>query len=121
MGAKGVPRIISALKNYSSNPIVCEKACQALKNMADTKSVWPVDNNSIKINNSSTLQKNESNISYQYLKQKAEIQKKIGEEGGIHQIIIVLRTHLIDASVCKEACGALSITTRNGKKFSFLL
>ena len=49
MGANGVRLIISALRNYSSDPIVCEKACEALKTMADTKSVLPADNNSIKI------------------------------------------------------------------------
>ena len=49
------------------------------------------------------------------MKRTAENQVKAGAAGGIEAAVKAINTHINNADVCKQGCGALYYMTLNGK------
>ena len=42
---------------------------------------------------------------------------KAGAAGGVEAVVKVINTHINNAGVCENGCGALNSMTINGKKY----
>ena len=98
-GAAGaIEAVVKAINTHIGNAGVCENGCWALRNMT-------FNNGKIKINNK-----------IKKMKRAVENQVNAGTAGGIEAVVKAINTHIGNAGVCKQGCGALwNMTFNNGK------
>ena len=88
---------MKAINTHTNNADVCCQGCGALMSMTAS--------------NGKNIDKTSKQI-----KQTSENKVKAGAAGGIEAMIKVINTHINNADVCENGCGALyNITANNGK------
>ena len=94
--AGGIEAVVKAINTHINNAGVCERGCCALLNMTDNgKNTW---------------------LNTNKMKWTAENRVKAGAAGGIEAVVKAINTHISNAGVCEQGCGALlNMTANNGK------
>ena len=89
---------MKAINTHIDNADVCENGCWALRNMT--------------FNNGKTANKNSKSTN----EMLDENQVNAGTVGGIEAVVKAVNTHIDNADVCEQGCGALwNMTCNNGK------
>ena len=97
--AGGIETAVKAINTHINNVNICKQGCGAL---------W-----SIILNNGKNTNKSKVKAK---MKWTAENQVKAGTSGGIEAVVKAINTHIRNAGVCENGCGAfVSITKGNGK------
>ena len=88
---------MKAINVHINNTSVCKWGCCALKSMT--------------FNNGKNVNKNTANEN-----ETVGNRVKVGTVGGIEAVAKAISTHISNADVCKNGCGALwNMTANNGK------
>ena len=98
--AGGIEVVIDAINTHINNADLCKAGCWAF--------------NSMTVNNGKNTDKANSKINE--IKWTDENKVKAGAVGGIEAAVKAINTHISNAGVCEQGCGALlNMTANNGK------
>ena len=92
---------MKAINTHIDNVDVCENGCDSLWNMT--------------ANNGNYSDK----VCQKQIKWTAENKEAAGEAGAIEAVVKAINTHIDNADVCENGCGALKNMTVNGKRWQW--